>query len=271
MAKMGRLTYDETQYITENYPKLDYRTIAANLDRDMYSIRAWIDKHIGIANGKNGISELKKKPYWAELQNQFTKEELEMFQFHWGQMWNQFKDDVFHTEEMQIVDTIKLEILMNRDLRAQADNVRQVADLAEEIEKRRKKVGKCADLEEREAIWKEIVNLERQKSALEAGREAISRNFKDLQTKKASMIKDLKGTREQRIKAIEDSKQTFGALLKKIVTDSEFRKAVGREMEKMRLAAEIERARLAQPHIYGDGMKDQPFLTAETLVNEQDM
>lgn len=268
MAKMGRLTYDETQYITENFPKLDYRTIAANLDRDMYTIRAWIDKHIGLSSGRNGISELKKKPYWAELQNQFTKDELEMFQFHWGQMWHQFKDDVFHTEEMQIVDTIKLEILMNRDLRAQNDNVKQVAELEKEIEKRRRQAGKAGDLEEREMIWKEIINLERQKSVLEASREAISRNFKDLQTKKASMIKDLKGTREQRIKAIEDSKQTFGALLKKIVTDSEFRKSIGLEMEKMRLAADIERSRLSQPHIYNDGVKDQPILTAETLINE---
>lgn len=265
---MGRLSNDEIEYITNNFPKLDYRTIAANLDRDQYSVRAWIDKHIGLTPGRNGINELKKKVYWAELKNQFTEEELEMFQFHWGQMWHQFKDDVFHTEEMQIVDTIKLEILMNRDLRAQNDNVKQVAELEKEIEKRRRQAGKAGDLEEREMIWKEIVNLERQKSVLEASREALSRNFKDLQTKKASMIKDLKGTREQRIKAIEDSKQTFGALIKKIVTDAEFRKSVGREMEKMRLAADVERERLSRPHVYNDGMMDQPILTAETLINE---
>lgn len=266
--RMGRLSNDEIEYITNNFPKLDYRTIAANLDRDQYSVRAWIDKHIGLTPGRNGINELKKKVYWAELKNQFTEEELEMFQFHWGQMWHQFKDDVFHTEEMQIVDTIKLEILMNRDLRAQNDNVKQVAELEKEIEKRRRQAGKAGDLEEREMIWKEIVNLERQKSVLEASREALSRNFKDLQTKKASMIKDLKGTREQRIKAIEDSKQTFGALIKKIVTDAEFRKSVGREMEKMRLAADVERERLSRPHVYNDGMMDQPILTAETLINE---
>lgn len=265
---MGRLSNDEIEYITNNFPKLDYRTIAANLDRDQYSVRAWIDKHIGLTPGRNGINELKKKVYWAELKNQFTEEELEMFQFHWGQMWHQFKDDVFHTEEMQIVDTIKLEILMNRDLRAQNDNVKQVAELEKEIEKRRRQAGKAGDLEEREMIWKEIVNLERQKSVLEASREALSRNFKDLQTKKASMIKDLKGTREQRIKAIEDSKQTFGALIKKIVTDAEFRKSVGREMEKMRLAADVERERLSRPHVYNDGMMDQPILTAETRINE---
>lgn len=265
---MGRLSNDEIEYIKGNFPRLDYRTIAANLDRDQYSIRAWIDKHIGLTPGRNGINELKKKIYWQELKNQFTPEELEMFEFHWGQMWLQFKDDVFHTEEMQIVDTIKLEILMNRDLRAQSENVRQVAELEKNIDKFRRQAAKAADLEEREALWKEIVHLERQKAVLEASREALSRNFKDLQTKKASMIKDLKGTREQRIKAIEDSKQTFGALVKKIVTDAEFRRSVGREMEKMRLAAEIERKRLAEPYIYNDGTRDQPLLTPETVLDE---
>lgn len=265
--RMGRLSNDEIEYINNNFPKLDYRTIAVNLDRDQYTIRAWIDRHIGLTPGRNGINELKKKAYWPELKNQFTTEELEMFQYHWGQMWQQFKDDVFHTEEMQIVDTIKLEILMNRALRAQSDNVQQVANLDKEIEKRRRQAGKVTDLEEREATWKEILNLERQKAVLEAGREAISRDFKDLQTKKASLIKDLKGTREQRIKAIEDSKQTFGALLKKIITDSEFRKSVGREMEKMRLATEKELKRLSEPHIYSDGVKDQPILTADTMID----
>lgn len=265
---MGRLSTEETEYIYDSFPRLDYRTIADKLDRDPQSIKAWIEKHIGFTSGKNGINELKKKAYWKELQNQFTSEELDMFQFHWGQMWNQFKDDVFHTEEMQIVDTIKLEILMNRDLRSQSDNVKQVADLEKEIEKRRRQAGRLTDIDEREMTWKEIINLERQKSVLEASREALSRNFKDLQTKKASMIKDLKGTREQRIKAIEDSKQTFGALLKKIVTDSEFRKTLGQEMEKMRLATEKERARLSEPHIYNDGIRDQPILTAETLISE---
>ena len=58
------------------------------------------------------------------------------------------------------------------------------------------------------------------------------------------MLKDLKGTREQRIKAIEDSKQTFASLVKQIATDAAFRTQIGIEMEKMRLAMEKEKERL---------------------------
>ena len=43
-------------------------------------------------------------------------------------MWSQFKDDVFHTEEMQIIDTIKLEILMNRILKSQRDNQQEISN-----------------------------------------------------------------------------------------------------------------------------------------------
>ena len=82
------------------------------------------------------------------------------------------------------------------------------------------------------------------------------------------MLKDLKGTREQRIKAIEDSKQTFASLVKQIATDSDFRVQIGFDMEKMRLAAEKEKERLSDYYTYEDGMVDQPFLTPETLKQE---
>jgi hypothetical protein len=85
------------------------------------------------------------------------------------------------------------------------------------------------------------------------------------------MLKDLKGTREQRIKAIEDSKQTFASLVKQIATDSDFRTRIGLDMEKMRLAAEKEKERLSEYHEYEDGTVDQPFLTPETLLRNEDI
>jgi hypothetical protein len=58
--------------------------------------------------------------------------------------------------------------------------------------------------------WDLVLNLERQSAVLRASQEALcAQDYKDLQTKKSAMIKDLKGTREQRIKAIEDSKVNF--------------------------------------------------------------
>jgi hypothetical protein len=112
------------------------------------------------------------------------------------------------------------------------------------------------------------MNLERQIAILRASQETLSKDYKDLQARKGAMLKDLKGTREQRIKAIEDSKQTFAALVKQIATDETFRTQIGVDMEKMRIAMEKEKERLSEYHTYRDGVVDQPFLTPETLPEE---
>ena len=185
-----------------------------------------------------------------------------MFQFHFKKMWSQFKDDVFHTEEMQIIDTIKLEILMNRILKSQHENQQEIManERIVQNEKARDKDQRDVDL---------IMNIERQIAILRASQETLSKDYKDLQARKATMLKDLKGTREQRIKAIEDSKMTFASLVKKLATDPQYRNDVGVEMEKMRLAMEIEKERLSDYVQYEDGIVDQPFLTPETLKEQE--
>ena len=228
--KSGRFSNDEMLFIEANAEVLSIEEIASQLNRDPASVKKWISKKIGFSAKQKKeaavANELKSKPYYKELKHQFAEEELEMFEFHFKKMWSQFKDDVFHTEEMQIIDTIKLEILMNRILKSQQDNQTEIS------------------------TYERLVQEEK--------------------ARKATMLKDLKGTREQRIKAIEDSKQTFASLVKQIATDSEFRTKIGLEMEKMRLSMESEKERLAEYHEYEDGTVDQPFLTSETLIKKED-
>ena len=260
--KKGRFSVDEMSFIEAQAEVLSPDQIAEKLDRDPASIRDWIEKNIGFSASQKKeaavANELKAKPYYRELSNQFSAEELEMFEFHFKKMWSQFKDDVFHTEEMQIIDTIKLEILMNRILKSQMDNQQEVLmnERLVQDEKARDKDQRDMDL---------IINMERQIAILRASQETLSKDYKDLQARKATMLKDLKGTREQRIKAIEDSKLTFASLVKKIATDPSYRNHIGSEMEKMRLATEKEKERLSEYSNYEDGIVDQPFLTSETV------
>ena len=196
--KKGRFSVDEMSFIEAQAEVLSPDIIAEKLDRDPVSIRDWIEKNVGFSASQKKeaavANELKAKPYYRELSNQFSAEELEMFEFHFKKMWSQFKDDVFHTEEMQIIDTIKLELLMNRILKSQRDNQQEVL-LTERLvqnEKARDKDQRDMDL---------IINMERQVAILRASQETLSKDYKDLQARKATMLKDLKGTREQRIKA----------------------------------------------------------------------
>ena len=79
------------------------------------------------------------------------------------------------------------------------------------------------------------------------------------------MLKDLKATREQRIKRLEDSKQTFIGWVRNLMTNHEVRHEIGTEMEKMRLATNKEAERLSEYHQYEDGTVDQPFLTPDSV------
>jgi len=267
MMKKGRFSNEEMDFIEAKAEVLSPEDIAKHLDRDPVSVRDWIGKNIGFSNKQKKealvANELKEKPYYRELNHQFTPEELEMFEFHFKKMWSQFKDDVFHTEEMQIIDTIKLEILMNRILKSQHESQEQIQTFSVLVSQE-----KAVDKDQRDMDY--IMQLERQIAVLRAGLETLSKDYKDLQARKATMLKDLKGTREQRIKAIEDSKQTFASLVKQIATDATFRTQIGIEMEKMRLAMENEKERLSEYTTYEDGTVDKPFLTPETTEGEQD-
>jgi hypothetical protein len=264
--KKGRFSTEEMSFIEANAEVLSPEAIAENLDRDPDSIREWISKKIGFSVKQKQeaavANELKAKPYYRELNQQFSADELELFEFHFKKMWSQFKDDVFHTEEMQIIDTIKLELLMNRILKSQQEGQELVRTYERLVQEE-----KAVDKDQRDMDY--IMNLERQVAVLRASQETLSKDYKDLQTRKATMLKDLKGTREQRIKAIEDSRQTFAALVTQIATDEEFRIKIGKDMEKMRLAMDHEKERLSEYHTYRDGTVDQPFLTPDTTLQKE--
>ena len=107
--------------------------------------------------------------------------------------------------------------------------------------------------------------MERQVASLKASQESLNKDYRELQTKKNSMLKEMKATREQRVKRLEDSKQSFTSWLAHLMSNPEIARAYGMEMEKMRLAMGKEKERLSQFHKYQDEIVDQPFLTPDTV------
>lgn len=260
VMKRGRLSNEEARYITENADTMLAEQIATTLDRDPSTITNFLKKNLkkGLSEFEQAAYELEDRPYWVELQQQFTKSELELFKYHWSRIINQFKDDVFPTEELQVVDVIKLELLMNRCLKQNKENIDQINAFNALIQ-----VERQTDTEHQDTDV--IFNLERQIASLRAAQESMNRDYRDLQTKKSSMLKEMKGTREQRIKRLEDSKQTFTGWLAHLMQNPTITQQYGAEMEKMRLAMEKEKEQLSAFHKYEDGQVDQPFLTPETV------
>ena len=147
---------------------------------------------------------------------------------------------------------------MNRALREQNQSAERIRVLEGEIELEK---TRDSDQQDKEMIF----NLERHIASLRAAKESLSREFKDLQTKKAGLYKDLKATREQRVQKLENNKQTLASLVNKILRDPDFYENEGKALEKMRLAMEKEKERLSDYHTYDDGTIDMPFLTPDTV------
>ena len=257
--RKGRLSNDETQFITDNVDNMGPEEIATALDRDPASIAMFIKRklRLGLSEEEEVAYSLEDRPYWSELKQQFTTEELELVKYHWSRIIAQFRDDVFPTEEMQVVDVIKIEMLMNRSLKQNKETIDQI-NLLEKLLIQERDV----ELEHRDRDY--IMNLERQAATLRASQESLNRDYRDLQTKKSAMLKEMKGTREQRIKRLEDSKQSFTGWVAHLMQNPNIVKQYGLEMEKMKMAMNKEKERLSAFHKYDDGQVDQPFLTPET-------
>lgn len=260
--KKGRLSKEEIRFIESSVDHLTVDDIAKKLDRDVESIDSFVKRKLkrGLSVEEEVAYALEDRPYWVELEAQFTNEELELFKYHWSRIIAQFKDDVFPTEELQVVDVIKLEILMNRCLKSNKDNILEMNVLDKMIREER-----AVDKDQRDMDY--ILNLERQLASLRASQESLNRDYRELQTKKANMLREIKGTREQRIKRLEDSKQSFTSWIAHLIQNPEVSKGYGIEMEKMRLAMLKEQERLSAFHKYEDGGIDQPFLTPDTAMD----
>jgi len=258
--RKGRISKEEERSIARLVNSMTPEDIAKQLDRDVESVTQFIKRKfkVGLTNEEFAAYSLEDRPYWNELRQQFTEDELELFKYHWSRIIAQFKDDVFPTEELQVVDVIKLEILMNRCLKGNKENIEQINTYDHMIKDERSR-----DKDQQDHDY--IINLERQVASLRASQESLNRDYRELQAKKASMLREMKGTREQRIKRLEDSKQSFTSWVAAMMQDPERMKRYGIEMEKMKMAMKKEEERLSSFHKYEDGTVDQPFLTPDTV------
>lgn len=265
--KTGRLSKEERQYIEENGKIMPAADIAQKLNRDIDPISLYLKK-IGLSNDKRKSFEvqaeynLKEKPQWRELKQQFSEKELELFLHHWKAVIAQFKKDVLPTEEMQIIDMVKLEVLMNRALTEEYDTLLLVEQYGKMVAEEERKLDQDQD----KAL---LMTLRRDIVSLRAAKQALSANYKELQKAKNVMFTSLKATRAERIQKIENSKTTLAAMVFKLVNDPEFFEETGLYMERMRIAMEEEKKRLGDYHNYDDKTIDRPFLNAETIGDEE--
>lgn len=244
----GRFTNEEVQLIEDSINSKSYTEIAALINRDPYSVKKYIESkgyktNLGPGKKIQVDHEITKKDFWPLLEKQLNPAELEVFVYHWDKICKQFGGDILPTEEIQVIDLIKTEIMVNRVLVNQKENDDMIKRLTAQLED--------------ETDKDEVSNLEKQLLQCSTGTGHLTKQFLDLQTQKNKLLTDLRATRSERIKKIDASKESFIHWITELATDDILRNKIGLYIEKFRLAMEEEERRLMKYHKFEDGKIDQ--------------
>lgn len=269
MPKRGRLSRIEQKYILENAKKATPEQIAAKLGRTVEMVDAWMR-----ANAKSVFSpeqvterlvirhELRNSKRWKKLKAELLSEELEYFEEEYTKYVEQFGGDVTATEESQIFDLVKYDILKSRNMMARKRACEDIIRLEHALEDHLAAFSSPDEMSDRDKSY--AVSLEAQLNAARKDEKDRTDEYVKLQDRYDKLLKDLKGTRDQRIKEITDTKKDFVGVIKALA-QREIAEREGRQLALMKMAGDKAHRDLAQLHTYEDGSVDSPILSADTL------
>jgi intein/homing endonuclease len=266
--KRGQLSLEEEKFIRENARNLSIDEIAQSLNRNPPPIKKYIIQNRllednDIINDEEYLkNKLHSKTFWSEIQKQFDNDtgELEYFENIWINLIRQFREDVLPAEELQIKQFITIDILINRSMKERKRHIAETERLQRQVDKEYEKSEDQRDIPK-------LANLETQLSFARNSIANYTNEYTKLLNEQQKISKDLKATREQRIKRIEDGKSSWVGLIR-MLEDEEIREKEGREMEIINMATLKYKKDLHGYHSYADKTLDKPFLTPESVLED---
>ena len=263
--KRGKLSNEDMEFIDKNMQDMAIDDIAKFLNRTVNPIRRYIrekkaKRNSPFKNEEYLLVKLHSRYYWPELQHQFNKEEILFFEHEWIQYYKQFSEDVTATEENEMIELIRVSILLNRVMRDKQEVIRNIQRIERLIELEMKKPPDLIDT-------LAISNLQTQVGGFIAAKAAFIKEYDTLTNKKEKFTRELKGTREARLRKAEDAKSNFNAYLR-YLDEEDIRNREGAVMEKLAIAADKSFSRLSEYHEFRDGFVDQPIYNADTVLDE---
>lgn len=220
---------------------------------------------LGLPKDNLSLVKFTKSPEWSVLQYQLDKKELLFFLKKFNKFTSQFGEDVTATEETQVTQLIKFEILMNRVLRAMKSTKTDIIRISRAISAFNK-ANEGKDLSDTQLDY--ITKMEDRLAGAKAAQSAKSSEYVKLQQEHNSLMKALKATRDQRLEKIESATKDFMGLIKAL-EDSEFRDTEGRQLELVKKAVALEEQKLMSPIVYPDGNVDIPLLCAKSNFDKK--
>jgi len=264
--KRGALSNEEMQFIRDNIGSMSLELIADSLNRTRKPIERFVTENNLSFDPDENITDqnlkikLHSKTFWQEIVRQFDEEsgELDYFENTWIGLVKQFREDVLPAEELQIKQYITIDILINRSMKERKRHIRETERLQREVDQEYK-------LPEDQRDGPRLANLETQLNFARNSIASYTNEYTKLLGEQQKIGKDLKATREQRIKRIEDGKSSWVGLIR-MLDDEQIRDKEGKEMAILEMATTKAREKLYENHEYEDGMVDQPFLTPESVT-----
>jgi hypothetical protein len=257
------LTFKQKSVIEDNYSKMSPKGIAAKIKSKEKDV---IDYIVNVMKMQPLIEEefdegLRAKPEWEHYKQEFSPEELKLFEHSYKQFIDQFGGNVLATEEKQIFQAIELELFMHQN--------KQKRKFAEdEIKRIRAELQIEADMDPEERDKGRIDLLRTQLATFTASMPATSKEYNEFSKKHAEILGELKATRAQRIKQIEEGKVNFLGLIKDLEKE-EKRKKEMIQSEIMKAAMLEHEKKYSQSHEYADKTYDIPILNPETMSKDE--
>lgn len=264
--KVGSISQSDRAFIIKNIDVMSAEDMATQLNRNVAVVEGVIKGHSALpdASEKSIRWQLMHSSHWKHLRQEFTEDELNKIADQYVKYVEQFsKDGIIATEEVQILNLIKIEILSDRNLKGKMGLSSTIKGYEDIIENILSKVdGDWHALTEREQD--QIMKLKEDiQSALRA-ETTRTNEYVELQKQHTVLTEKVMGSRDQRVKEVLNQKISFLGIVKQLM-DEEKQKKESRMLELYNKGVAKEYERLIQPHKYEDGVTDNPILCSDVV------
>lgn len=264
--KSGAISNSERKFILENMATMSIEDMAKRIGRNISMVEKVIHMQTNLPEAESNTVKwhLKRSLNWKHMKEEFTESELDKIEDQYTKYVQQFQENINATEEVQILNLIKIEILMDRNLKGKMK-------IGESINRYSKMVQSIMDAVDddfsslTEVQQKNVMDLEKGKQEALGAESARTTELVSLQKEHNTLMAKVMGSRDQRITEVLNQKVSVFGLIKQLI-DVDRQKQDSRILELYGKAADAELMRLAQPHKFLDDSIDNPVLSHEVVT-----
>lgn len=217
------------------------------------------------------IQRFKNSREWIQFNEEFSKDEMEMFLYEYCKLMADFsEDEIKKAEENQLFMSIRYWILMHRNMKDRKRTDVELSELDDLIKKIYKEgVDAPAFNGDQDKFTATINMLSDKRGQLQSSQISKTSEHKSLTEKHQKFMEDLKVTRNQRIDRFEQKRNLNFLDVIKELEDEDNRRSTGLQMELVKEAMNKQEKEWGKITRYSDNELDRMVLDSDTIdINE---